>query len=186
MCELFAMSSRTPTTLTYSLAEFSRKGSGQRQNRDGWGIAPARDNDALLIKEPAPAADSVWVRFIAGNPVDTTLAIAHVRHATRGKHTMENTHPFQRVLGTRTQLFAHNRMYEEAGKLVGPKSPGMHIKKCWACAAEKDMNLAGLNMGLQDSQTILVASVPLDDNGWEELKEGTALAVNGGRVIACD
>ena len=108
MCELFAMSSRTPTTVGYSLDEFSKNGSGLRQNRDGWGIALARDRDAFLVKEPAPAADSIWARFMAENSIETSLAIAHVRYATRGRHTMENTHPFHRELGGRTHLFAHN------------------------------------------------------------------------------
>jgi len=39
MCELFAMSSRIPTAVTYSLDEFSKYGSRIRHNRDGWGIA---------------------------------------------------------------------------------------------------------------------------------------------------
>ena len=79
-----------------------------RQNRDGWGIAFARDREAFLVKEPHPAFDSAWVKFIAQQPIKTTTAIAHVRYATRGQHTMENTHPFRRALGRRTHLFAHN------------------------------------------------------------------------------
>jgi len=108
MCELFAMSSRMPTAVTYSLNEFAKYGSRIRRNRDGWGIALARDRDAFLVKEPKPAADSIWVSFIAKHPIETTVAIAHVRYATRGPHTMENTHPFRRALGRRTRFFAHN------------------------------------------------------------------------------
>ena len=55
MCELFVMSSRKPAAVTYSLDEFSRNGSKLRHNRDGWGIAFARDRDALFVKEPQPA-----------------------------------------------------------------------------------------------------------------------------------
>ncbi len=43
MCELFAMSSRLPAAVTYSLHEFAENGSRRRHNRDGWGIAFARD-----------------------------------------------------------------------------------------------------------------------------------------------
>ena len=118
MCELFAMSSRTPAAVTYSLEEFSKNGSRLRHNRDGWGIALARDKDAVLVKEPEPAADSIWVRFIAENPIETTLAIAHVRYATQGRHTMENTHPFRRALGARTHLFAHNGTLTDIEKAV--------------------------------------------------------------------
>ncbi len=68
MCELFAMSSRNPTAVTYSLEEFSNNGSRLRQNRDGWGIVLARDRDTFLVKEPEPATNSVWVRFIGAHP----------------------------------------------------------------------------------------------------------------------
>ena len=267
MCELFAMSSRKPTAVTYSLDEFSRNGSKLRHNRDGWGIAFARDRDALLVKEPHPASDSAWVKFIADHPIKTTAAIAHVRYATRGHHTMENTHPFRRALGRRTHLFAHNgtltgieqttdkaalrylpigetdselafctllsrlklhydrnetpsletrfdvfsevceemkmlgpsnflyydgevlfahadkRIYEEAGELVGPKPPGLHIKRCWNCTFQKEVTCPGLHVELPDHQAVLLASVPLDDQGWEELEEGTVLALKDGEVL---
>lgn len=267
MCELFAMSSRTPTAVTYSLEEFSANGSSLRANRDGWGIALARDRDAFLVKEPEPAKDSVWVRFVADHGFETTLAIAHVRYATRGQHTMENTHPFHRILGRRTHLFAHNgtligmgqvvdsqalsylplgetdselvfctllsrlkphydrdevptldtrfdvfseiceemkllgpsnflyydgeilfahahkRIYEEAGELVGPKAPGLQMKKCWTCAGQKEVSCPGLVVDKPDRQTILLASVPLDDQGWEELDEGSILAIKQGELL---
>ncbi len=267
MCELFAMSSRKPTSVTYSLDEFSKNGSRLRQNRDGWGVALARDRDAFLVKEPKPAKDSPWVRFIAEHPIETTLCIAHVRYATRGHHIMENTHPFRRVLGRRTHLFAHNGtlngieetvdrgalsylpigdtdselafctllsrlkpnynrdeipsldsrfdvfrgvceemkglgpsnflyydgeilfahahkpIYKEAGQLVGPKPPGLHIKRCWTCTYQKEVTCPGLKIDLPDHQTVLLASVPLDDRGWEELQEDTVLALKDGEVL---
>lgn len=267
MCELFAMSSRQPVPVTYSLEEFSKNGSSLRQNRDGWGIALARDRDGFFIKEPEPANDSIWVRMIAENPIETTAAIAHVRYATRGEHTMENTHPFRRVLGRHTHVFAHNgtldridkavdksalayspigetdselafclllsrlksfyvrnerpsisqrfdvflnvceemselgssnflyydgevlfahahkRIYEEGGIHVGPKPPGLHLKRCWTCTYQEEVTCRGLKVGLPDSQVVLLASVPLDDQGWEALDEGTVLAVKDGEVL---
>jgi glutamine amidotransferase len=261
------MSSRKPTAVTYSLDEFSRNGSKLRHNRDGWGIAFARDREAFLVKEPQPAKDSAWVKFIAKQPIKTTAAIAHVRYATRGHHTMENTHPFRRALGRRIHLFAHNgtltgieqmvdeaalrylpigetdselafctllsrlelhyrgnetpsletrfevfsgvceemkmlgpsnflyydgevlfahahkRIYEEAGELVGPKPPGLQIKRCWTCTFQEEITSPGLKVELQDHQTILLASVPLDDQGWEALQEGTVLALKNGEVL---
>ncbi len=267
MCELFAMSSRKPTAVTYSVNEFSRNGSKLRHNRDGWGIAFARDREAFLVKEPKPASDSAWVRFIAEQPIKTTTAIAHVRYATRGHNTMENTHPFRRVLGRRIHIFAHNgtltgieemvdeaalrylpigetdselafctllsrlephyakhetpsletrfevfsglceemkilgpsnflyydgevlfahahkRIYEEAGELVGPKPPGLHIKRCWTCTVDEALTCRGLKIELPDQQTVLLASVPLDDQGWEALEEGTVLALKDGKVL---
>ena len=108
MCELFAMSSRQPSAVTYSLREFAANGSALRSNRHGWGIAYTHDRDAFTIKEPLSAADSPWVDFVAENSVKSKCVIAHVRHATRGAHTLENTHPFRRVLGRQLHLFAHN------------------------------------------------------------------------------
>ncbi len=267
MCELFAMSSRNPVAVTYSLDEFSKNGSKLRHNRDGWGIALACDHDAFLVKEAKPAKDSPWVRFIADNPIKTTLAIAHVRYATRGQHTMENTHPFRRILNRSTHLFAHNgtldgietmtdaealsflpigdtdselafctllsrlkpfyddngtpsldirfevfrklcedmkllgssnflyhdgeilfvhahkRIYEEAGQHVGPKPPGLQIKKCWSCSTQKEVSCPGLKIDMPDQQTVLVASLPLDDQGWEALDEGTILALKAGEIV---
>ncbi|NIO39361.1 MAG: class II glutamine amidotransferase [Burkholderiales bacterium] len=261
------MSSRKPAAVTYSLDEFSRSGSKLRNNRDGWGIAFARDREAFLVKEPQPANDSAWVKFIAEQPIKTTTAIAHVRYATRGDHTMENTHPFRRALGRRIHLFAHNgtlmgieqmvdesalryrpvgetdselafctllsrlevhydrnktpsletrfdvfaalceemkmlgpsnflyydgevlfahahkRMYEEAGELVGPKPPGLHIKRCWTCTLSEKVTCPGLKVELPDHQTVMLASVPLDDQGWEVLEEGTVVALKNGEVL---
>jgi len=266
MCELFAMCSRTPSAVTYSVDEFAKNGSKLRHNRDGWGIAFSRDREALLVKEPQPASDSPWARFIAGQPIKTTAAIAHVRYATRGRLTMENTHPFRRALGHHVHLFAHNgtlsgieqladesalrylpigetdselafcillsrlapsyvgnetpslqirfevfanvsqelkllgpsnflyfdgevlfahadkRIYEEAGKLLGPRAPGLHIKRCSACEMQNEVTCPGLNIELPDHQTTLLASVPLDEQGWEALPEGTILALQDGQV----
>ena len=38
MCELFAMSSRVPATVTFSLEEFARHGGLTAPHKDGWGI----------------------------------------------------------------------------------------------------------------------------------------------------
>lgn len=267
MCELFAISSKKPVTVTYSLEEFAANGSALRHNRDGWGIAFARDRDAFLVKEPSPAVDSPWVKFIAEQTIETRVVIAHVRLATRGKHTMENTHPFRRALGRHTHFFAHNgtlngiedaldqnqlsyrpigetdselafclllsrlkplfeecdipalekrlavfagvcdemkklgscnflyfdgdclfahadkRVYEEGGKFTDPKPPGLHIKKCWHCSGQKEVTCPGLNVGFKDWQTVLLASVPLDEQGWQGLDEGTVLALRDGEVV---
>ena len=36
---------------------------------------------------------------------------------------------------------------------------------------------------LPDYQTVLLASVPLDNKGWEELEEGAVLALKDGEVL---
>jgi predicted glutamine amidotransferase len=108
MCELFGLSSSRPVAMTYALHEFATHGGLVHRNKSGWGVAYRRDRDAILIKEPSPASDSIWVRFIESHPIATSTAIAHVRYATAGEPSYENTHPFTRELGGRNHVFAHN------------------------------------------------------------------------------
>ncbi len=61
-----------------------------------------------LYREPAAAGDSALVRFLEAQGPDTTLAISHVRRATRGEITLANTQPFARLLAGRMHVFAHN------------------------------------------------------------------------------
>jgi predicted glutamine amidotransferase len=108
MCELFAMSSRFPADVHFSLEAFSRRGGLTGRHKDGWGIAYYVDEDVRLVKEPQPAADSVCVRFIQDHPFASAIVISHIRRATRGAPAMKNCQPFQRELGGRAHLFAHN------------------------------------------------------------------------------
>jgi glutamine amidotransferase len=69
MCELLGISSSVPVRVTYSLHAFAEHGGLIHPNKSGWGIAYHEGKDALLIKEPEPAADSPWVRFIESQPL---------------------------------------------------------------------------------------------------------------------
>ena len=108
MCELFGLSSSAPVGMTYALHEFAKHGGLLHRNKSGWGVAYRRGRDAILIKEPSPASDSVWVKFIESHPISTNTAIAHVRYATAGEPSYANTHPFTRELGGCNHVFAHN------------------------------------------------------------------------------
>jgi glutamine amidotransferase len=61
-----------------------------------------------LLKEPEPAADSACVRFIQDHPFSASIAVSHIRKATRGPRAMKNCQPFARELGGRMHVFAHN------------------------------------------------------------------------------
>jgi predicted glutamine amidotransferase len=120
MCELFAMSTKFPSTVQLSLEEFSRHGGLSGPHKDGWGIAWYDERDVHLVKEAHPAAGSACVRFIQGNPFTTPYAISHVRKATRGAVAHRNCQPFVRELGGAWHSFAHN------GDLPGIEGrPGM-------------------------------------------------------------
>ena len=108
MCELFALSSRLPTTAKSSLETFARHGGLERPHKDGWGIAYYVDEDVRLVKDAAPAADSACVRFMQDHPFRSSIVVSHIRKATRGGVAMKNCQPFARELGGRMHLFAHN------------------------------------------------------------------------------
>lgn len=108
MCELFALSSRLPTTVRFSLESFARHGGLEGPHKDGWGIAYYVDEDVRLVKEPAPAADSACVRFIQDHPFTSSIVVSHIRKATRGAVAMKNCQPFARELGGRMHVFVHN------------------------------------------------------------------------------
>ena len=268
MCELFAMSSETPTTISYSLTEFAKHGGLTHRNRSGWGVAYFQDREVLLIKEPEPAHDSPWVDFIANQPLESNCVIAHVRLATVGEPKLRNTHPFRRALGGRVHAFAHNgtikglherqstqkmqyepvgetdselafcvlmdgmrglwrdaegvpelrqrfsifsefsmamrehgsanflysdgdalfvhahrRIHEEGDRYSDPRPPGLSVRNCMTCELGDDWRCDGLTLQHCARRTVLFASVPLDAEGWEELPEGTVLAVRNGEEV---
>jgi predicted glutamine amidotransferase len=108
MCELLAMSSAQPARLTFSLHTLAARGSLTNSTHDGWGVAFYQGDDVALFREPGAADGSALVRHLEHHGPATTLAISHIRHATRGAVQLSNTQPFVRELGGRTHVFAHN------------------------------------------------------------------------------
>ncbi|NNC58011.1 MAG: class II glutamine amidotransferase [Woeseiaceae bacterium] len=108
MCELFAMSSRFPTSVGFSLETLARRGGLDGPHKDGWGVAYFEDRDVFLLRESSPAAESGLVRFIEKNGPPSNLVLSHIRLATQGEPALRNTQPFQRELGGRAHVFAHN------------------------------------------------------------------------------
>ncbi len=108
MCELFAMSARFPADVRFSLEAFSRRGGLAGRHKDGWGIAYYADEDVRLVKEPQPSAGSACLHFIQDHPFSSATVLSHIRKATRGAPAMKNCQPFQRELGGRVHVFAHN------------------------------------------------------------------------------
>ena len=108
MCELFAMSSRHPTSVGFSLETLARRGGHDGPHKDGWGLAYYEDHDVFLLRESSPAAESDLVRFMEDNGPPSNLVLSHIRLATQGEPALRNTQPFQRELGGRAHVFAHN------------------------------------------------------------------------------
>jgi glutamine amidotransferase len=108
MCELLGMECNVPTDIVFSFTGFALRGGKTGPHADGWGLALYDGKFARSFLEPTPACTSVVADFLRGNPIKTLLAVAHVRKKTRGRASLENTHPFKRVLWGRHWVFAHN------------------------------------------------------------------------------
>ena len=112
MCELFALSSSQPTTVSVSLDLFASHGSGDSENKDGWGIAYYFEGDIRRYRDTGPAADSALVKFVEKQSLRSTQVLAHIRNANVGSICLPNTHPFSRELGGNMHTFAHNGYLE--------------------------------------------------------------------------
>jgi predicted glutamine amidotransferase len=108
MCELLGMECNVPTDIVFSFTGFAMRGGKTGPHADGWGLALYEGRYARSFLEPAPACTSPMAEFIRLNPIKTLLAVAHVRKKTRGRASLENTHPFKRVMWGRHWVFAHN------------------------------------------------------------------------------
>ena len=109
MCELFGISSRYPTNVTFSLKVFGERGGHTGPHGDGWGIAYHEGRDFRIIKEPAPAFESPCLRFVENHDFRSEIVISHIRRATSPQRlSYTNTHPFVRELYGYTHVFAHN------------------------------------------------------------------------------
>ena len=119
MCELFAMSSRLPTTVGFSLESLARHGGAEGPHRDGWGVGYYSGPDVLLLREPVAASESELVQHIEQHGPPSELVISHIRLATHGERALQNTQPFMRELGGRSHLFAHNGELDNLAGLQG-------------------------------------------------------------------
>ena len=108
MCELLGVCVEHPVRLRLGWEEFALRASHTDSNPDGWGVAYGAHRDVLLLREPGPAAESPMVKFLARHAPVSKLIISHVRRATTGALTLENTQPFVRYLAGRAHVFAHN------------------------------------------------------------------------------
>lgn len=105
MCQLLGLNANTPTDLMFSFAGFSQRAD---EHRDGFGIAFFEGVGARLFVDPASARTSPVAEMIRRYPIRSEHIIAHIRKATQGVVSLENTHPFMRELWGRYWVFAHN------------------------------------------------------------------------------
>ena len=108
MCQLLAMNCNVPTDICFSFAGFRKRGGETDVHRDGWGIGFFEGKGARLFLDPQPSAHSPIAELVRTYPIHSLNVIAHIRKATRGIVSLENTHPFIRELWGRYWIFAHN------------------------------------------------------------------------------
>lgn len=108
MCQLLGMNCATPTDITFSFRGFSQRAGITSDHCDGFGIAFFEDKACRLFVDNQSAVESPIAELIRNYPIKSRNVIAHIRKATQGKITLENSHPFSRELWGRQWIFAHN------------------------------------------------------------------------------
>lgn len=108
MCQLLGMNCNTPTDICFSFTGFQKRGGDTDVHADGWGIAFFEGRGVRLFLDPLPSAQSPVAELVRNYPIRSLNVIAHIRKATQGVVTLENTHPFLRELWGRYWVFAHN------------------------------------------------------------------------------
>ncbi|MBT4651298.1 class II glutamine amidotransferase [Candidatus Woesearchaeota archaeon] len=85
------------------LHEHNKNNQGSFLHKEGWGIAYLdQDQNWIIEKSPLPIYKDSKIDQCRN--INTNLAILHVRKATKGIVSLENTHPFQQ----QDFVFCHN------------------------------------------------------------------------------
>jgi predicted glutamine amidotransferase len=108
VCELLGITASAPIDIAFSFSGFVLRGGRTGPHADGWGVSLYRGPFAQTFVDEKSAHSSPLARFLHENPIETALAVAHIRKKTRGDARIENTHPFVRVFQRRHLVFAHN------------------------------------------------------------------------------
>ncbi len=108
MCQLLGMNCNTPTDICFSFTGFQKRGGGTDVHADGWGIAFFEGKGVRLFLDPLPSTQSPIAELVRNYPLRSLNVIAHIRKATQGVVSLENTHPFRRELWGQYWVFAHN------------------------------------------------------------------------------
>lgn len=108
MCQLLGMNCNVSTDICFSFTGFQKRGGETDVHADGWGIAFFEGRGVRLFLDPQPSAQSPIAELVRNYPIRSMNVIAHIRKATQGIVSLENTHPFQRELWGRYWVYAHN------------------------------------------------------------------------------
>lgn len=118
MCQLLAMNCNVPTDICFSFRGFCKRGGVTDHHKDGWGIAFFEGRGVRLFIDVEPSATSPIAALVHTYPIKSQNVVAHIRKATQGTVSLENTHPFQRELWGEYWVFAHNGNLKEFQPLL--------------------------------------------------------------------
>lgn len=117
MCELYGINSAAPVRANECLRVFYRD---SVEHPHGWGLAWREGDAAFLHKEPVRAIDSPALSRLLAEPICSAHLLAHIRYATMGTMSCENSHPFLRDdLFGRQWVIAHNGTILDARLIDG-------------------------------------------------------------------
>lgn len=108
MCQLLGMNCNVPTDICFSFTGFRARGGLTDVHADGWGIAFFEDKGVRLFLDPQPSHASPIAELVNAYPIRSRNVVSHIRKATQGVVSLDNTHPFMRELWGRYWIFAHN------------------------------------------------------------------------------
>jgi glutamine amidotransferase len=91
MCELFGVSANRKINVNSYLHKFFRHSKVQP---DGWGLALFDDGSISVEKEPVKASTSQYLEHRLQGKIQSAKMMAHIRKATMGQVSFNNTHPF--------------------------------------------------------------------------------------------
>jgi glutamine amidotransferase len=160
MCRLFGLhAGARPAAATFWLLDAPDSLAAQsHRNPDGAGIGTFDDNDRPVIdKQPMAAWDDA--DFASGaRDLHSRTFVAHVRYASTGAHTLENTHPFEQD----GRLFAHNGAFEGLADL----DKRLH-----------ELGVTDLVHGETDSERMF-ALITAETRSTGDLQQGIAAAIS--------
>src|SRR5262245_30506722 len=91
----------------------------------GRGLCPGGEPSASVLKEPAPATDSIRGQLArAWEHLESSLFVLHIRAARWGAISDANTQPFERSWGRRDWMICHSGSLDQRlGTEAGPFEP---------------------------------------------------------------
>lgn len=82
--------------------------------------------------------------------------------------------------GEALYVHAHKRRYEEDGVMGPPRAPGLHMREL--SSSQGSWRTKGADLTGTGKSRLLIASVPLDDGPWQDLREGATFLIQAGDV----